>query len=282
MQGMQLGYPDGIPLPLASALLPWKTKWNLHLYLHIHLNGAVRGNSTSNKKVTFSEQKLKNILASLETAIRPLRLAQKGTWSDYYSEANERDGYVANKQGIIENWLEGQTFKTAFDAGANNGTFSRLLAKKGIAVLAADGDHGAVNKLYETLKSDSALIHPLLSDLAYPTPAIGVNNTERSGLTSRVHVDLVLALAVIHHLAIGRNIPFERIAAFFAGMGNLLIIEFVPKDDEKVRGMLESKPDVYDWYNEADFKSVFASRFHFVREEKVAPSARTLFLLQRL
>ncbi|HEY0058603.1 MAG TPA: hypothetical protein VGB56_05675 [Flavisolibacter sp.] len=282
MQGMQLGYPDGIPLPLASALLPWKTKWNLHLYLHIHLNGAVKGNNTSNKKVTFTEQKMKNILSSLEAAVSPLRLDQKGTWSDYYSEANERDGYVTNKQAIVENWLERETCKTAFDAGANDGTFSRSLAKKGIAVLSADGDHGAVNSLYKTLKSAPAPVHPLLFDLANPSPAIGVNNTERSSLTSRLHVDLVMALAVIHHLAIGRNIPFERIAALFAGLGNTLIIEFVPKEDPKVQGMLETKPDVYDWYNEGGFRSAFGKRFNFVREEKVAPSARTLFLLQRL
>ena len=82
---------------------------------------------------------------------------------------------------------------------------------------------------------------PLLIDLANPSPATGPNNKERISFIERTNCDLGLALALVHHLAIGKNIPFEKIAELFKNLADHFIIEFIPKTDKKVKFMLQQK-----------------------------------------
>src|SRR5206468_2386657 len=110
-------------------------------------------------------------------------------------------------------------------------------------------------------------ILPLVIDLSHPSPAIGVNNEERTSFTSRVKVDLALALALVHHLAIGKNIPFEKIANLFAGLAKNLIIEFVPKQDEKIQLMLRQKKDIYADYSEENFVGNFEKDFSVIKKQ---------------
>ncbi len=280
LQALQLAYPEGIPLKVASSLLPWKTKTKLHLYLHIHLGASV-SQQKNNKPVQFSAQKFKNIFQSLHTAIQNLNLTYKGTWWNYYTEAEERPDYVTEKKRLIKEWLQHTNYKTAFDAGANDGAFSVLLAEQNIFTIAADADHYAVNKLYQQAKKGVQNIHPLLVNLSNPSPGIGVNNWDRKSLLNRVTVDLVVALAVVHHLCIGKNIPFYLLVDLFTSLGNHLLIEFVPKEDEKVALMLTQKKDIYDWYTEEAFLAAFAKKYVIKKEQRIGASNRTLYLLER-
>src|SRR5205814_7950689 len=114
--------------------------------------------------------------------------------------------------------------RTAIDLGANEGVFSFLLSGRNIRTVAADFDHTAVNQLYRKIKKENnENILPLLIDVANPTPSIGLNNAERKSFLERVNVDLALALALVHHLAIGKNIPIEKMAEFFGKITNWLI-----------------------------------------------------------
>jgi hypothetical protein len=122
---------------------------------------------------------------------------------------------------------------------------------------------------------------PLVLDLSRPSPSLGLNNKERMSFVERAKVDIVLALALIHHLAIGKNIPFEKIAWLFSQFGKFLIIEFVPKTDEKVQFMLKDKKDIYEGYTEENFVSSFLHYFTVVENKQVAESGRTLYLLQK-
>jgi hypothetical protein len=280
LQNFLLAYPEGVPLEIAAAMLPVKTKFNVHLYLHLHLNASVSRSATPQKEATFSAHKLNNIFKSLETGVTALQLNYKSTWSAYYTEAHQRGRYIENKKRIISEWVKGSGLKTAFDAGANDGNFSELLAAEGIYTISADGDHYAVDQLYQTAKQKAVSMHPLIVDLANPSPAIGVNSQERKSLVQRVCVDLVVALAVIHHLAIGRNIPFESVAFFFKSLGKCLLIEFVPKHDEKIQMMLSQKKDVYDWYTEEDFKAAFSKHYRINKTQKIDSSNRVLYLMQ--
>ncbi|HZH95917.1 MAG TPA: hypothetical protein VEY06_08535, partial [Flavisolibacter sp.] len=279
LQNFLLAYPEGVPLQIAAAMLPLKTKFNVHLYLHLHLNASVSSSATSQQEATFSADKLKNIFKSLEAGITALRLNCRTTWSAYYAEAGQRDGYVENKKRVISEWIKGSGFKTAFDAGANDGNFSELLAAENIYTISADGDHYAVDELYKNARQNRSLVHPLIVDLANPSPAIGINNGERKSLFQRVGVDLVMALAVIHHLAIARNIPFDMIAHLFKSLGKYLLIEFVPRDDEKIQLMLSQKKDVYDWYTENEFRMAFAKHYQIVKTQRIAPSNRVVYLM---
>jgi len=124
-------------------------------------------------------------------------------------------------------------------------------------------------------------ILPLIIDLSNPSPAIGINNTERSSFIERTRVDLSLALALIHHLSIGKNIPFEKIAAFFETITDNLIIEFIPKTDEKIQFMLSQKEDIYTNYTEENFINSFERYFSIKNKQAIANSGRILYLMTK-
>lgn len=159
--------------------------------------------------------------------------------------------------------------------------FSRLAVTKGAFVVAADGDHFSINNLYKQAWAGKLAILPLVLDLSEPSPAMGLNGNERPAFSERCRPELVLALALIHHLAIGRHFSFEAIATFFAAMGSRLIIEFVGRDDEKVKDMLLQKSISFDWYTEENFRMAFGKQFAVTDVKQIAGTNRTLYLMRK-
>jgi len=286
LPGLMLAWPDGIPLTTIASLLPNRSRFSLHTYLHIHLHAKISQKKSAGpgKTGNLSKQKLLNIISSLEVLINKLKVpAQKSEWSEYYDEAAQRNDYLEQKKKIIEAWVnEMHDIKTAADLGANEGEFSILLAKKNIYTIAADLDPYCINRLYSnTKKGTEKNIQPLVIDLSNPSPATGVNNEERNSFISRVNTDLAMALALVHHLAIGKNIPFELIADLLRRTGKTVIIEFVPKEDEKVKLMLQQKKDIYTLYTETNFVKAF-ERYFIVADKKIIPgTGRVLYLMKR-
>lgn len=277
-----LAWPEGVPLALTKSLLPGKTKFSLHIYLHIHLHAGIAGKkSTGNsKQAAFSKQKMLNLLSSLESLVEKLNLpAHHSTWSAYYEEAALRDDYLTAKKELIRHWASAENaFRTAIDLGANDGEFSRILEERQISTIAADADAWCINNLYQRIRQEKITgIHPIVLDLANPSPAIGVYGGERPSFVQRTHADLGLALALVHHLAIGKNIPFAKIAAFFAQLCKTLIIEFVPKSDEKVQGMLAGRADIFIHYTAEAFESAFSRHFRIIEQTPIASSGRILY-----
>jgi len=137
--------------------------------------------------------------------------------------------------------------------------------------------------LYKQVKKDALQnVIPLCIDFVNPSPAIGVNNEERNSFLHRAPSDLAMALALIHHLAIGKNISLDLVAKMCSQLGKTLIIEFVSKDDEKVKVLLQHKKDIYDWYTEEAFLQSFSSQFTVIKKQKLSSSSRTLYLMERL
>ncbi len=286
LQEMLLAYSDGIPLQVTQSLLPRRTKFSIHTYLHIHLHAkySAKHPAQNVKRTSFSKKKLLNLVSGLEILIKKLKLPDsKSTWSAYYDEASQRTDYLQSKQQIIQQWLEKiKPIATAADLGANNGEFSKLAAANNIQIIAADFDAFCINTLYNQIKiSGEKNILPVILDLSKPSPAIGVNNEERDSFINRTNVDLVLALALIHHLSIGKNIPFDKIAALFHRVGRYLIIEFVPKQDDKIQLMLTNKKDIYTAYTEKNFLSTFRRYFTIEEKQIIAGSERTLYLMKK-
>lgn len=233
----------------------------------------------------FSEKKLTNILSSLQSLTQTLKWKGKETtWENYYGEARQRTDYLQQKKQIVENWItELPNINSVIDLGANEGEFSMLLSSKNFSSVAIDYDHAAINNLYKKVKKGNIKnILPLLIDLSQPSPAIGVNNAERTSFISRAKFDLGLALAIIHHLAIGKNIPFEKTAQLFASMTKNLIIEFVPKQDEKIQFMLKRKKDIYTNYTEENFVGSFEKLFSVIKKQAIGDSGRSLYLMKKL
>jgi len=284
---MLLAWSDGIPLAVTKSLLPWRTRFSIHTYLHIHLQEKYSRkpvSKTPGKTAPFSKKKLLYLVSSMEGILQKLKLPESNsTWSGYYEEASERTDYLQHKQQIIRLWLEKlYPVATAADLGANTGEFSRLAASKNIQTIAADFDPYCINTFYRDIKrTGEKNILPLVLDLSKPSPAIGVNNQERDSFINRAKVDLVLALALIHHLAIGKNIPLDKIAGLFQQMGRYLVIEFVPKEDEKIQLMLSQKKDIYTSYMEENFLAAFQRYFSVIEKMTIADSGRTLYLMKR-
>lgn len=285
LQNLLLSYPEGIPLTLVKKLLPFRSKFNLNTYLHLHLHAAyaLKSSTQSDKKIVFSKTKQKNLIKSLEQTIQSFSLnALSGVWSGYYLEARDREDYLIEKKNIIERWLSSLSINSAIDIGANEGEFSFLLAKNNISTISVDFDHYSINQLHKKIKDRNILnCIPLIFDFSNPSPAIGLNNEEHSSFLERINVDLVMALAVVHHLAIGKNIPFEKIAKILSEMGKNIIIEFVPQDDEKVQLMLNSGVQIFHEYNEDKFLRAFGGYFSILRKERISKTKRTIYLMRK-
>lgn len=286
MPELLLAYPDGIPLAVTRSLIPWRSHFSLYTYLHIHLHAGIseRIISTTKKRLTYSKKKLLNLISSLENLIRNLTLSdQKSLWGNYYNEATGRGEYLIHKKGIISNWLQGlSSIKKAIDLGANDGEFSKLMANYNIEVISADADAVCINRLYKNIKnSGEKNIQPLIINLSNPTPATGFNNSERSSFIDRTKADLVLALALVHHLAIGKNIPFDLIADFFSKLGKSLMIEFVPIQDEHVQLMLSQRDNIFHHYDQEHFEKAFSNYYTLVKKEIIPGSERSLYLMHK-
>ncbi len=213
-------YIDGVPLDLASSLLPFRTRFIFSLLTHIHLHArsqkhyADKAVDVSSKKV--SRLSFLGLITNLESAVKKLRWQPGGTeWADYYEDTNYTSDAIEHKRQIVAELLDKVNPTIVWDLGANVGMFSRIASDKGIETISFDIDPAAVEINYlECVKKSEAHIFPLVLDLTNPSPSIGWQNAERMSILERGPVDTVLALALVHHLAISNNMPFEKIAEF--------------------------------------------------------------------
>ena len=160
--------------------------------------------------------------------------------------------------------------------------FSRELSRRGIETVASDIDPAAVEQNYLAVKAgNEPHLLPLLIDLTNPSPALGWAHRERSSMLARGPVDLVMALALVHHLAISNNVPLPLVAEFMANAGRWAIVEFVPKSDSQVKRLLSTRKDIFDQYSQEGFEEAFALYFHTERKEPIPGSQRTLYLFKR-
>src|SRR5436190_1627692 len=194
LHNLLLSWPDGIPLPVIRSLLPFRSRFSLFTYLHIHLHEKLTrpGKQTKQNVSAFSKTKMLNLVNSLESVIKGLKApSSKTNWSDYYEEAGQRGDYVEQKKIIIEKWLnEIPGIQTAVDLGANDGYFSELVSSKNVFTVSAEADAVCVNNLYLQCKEKKkSSIHPAIIDLTNPSPAIGVNR--KKGIDIRHSTDFI-------------------------------------------------------------------------------------------
>lgn len=278
-------YLDGVPLDLASRLLPARTRLKIPLLIHLHLlaraeSKAVEAGPKGRQK-RVSKQGLLGIIDNLGSGIEGMTWKPEGTqWGDYYDETNYSQAAFESKRALVTEFLKEASPESVWDLGANTGEFSRIAAGLARRTLALDSDPAAVERNYLRCKADGeSRILPLISDATNPSPGLGWDNTERDSLVDRGRPDTLMALALIHHLAIGNNLPLGRIAESFARHCRHLIIEFVPKADSQVQRMLSTREDIFPDYSPVGFESAFAERFETVRREPIGDSQRTLYLL---
>jgi ribosomal protein L11 methylase PrmA len=284
---------DGIPLDLGSRLLPRGTWLRPGLLLHLHVHammqrryadrGAAKGGGGAAKR-GMSAAAAAGLARSLRSSVESLDWRPAGTeWADYTEDNNYSAEAAGSKREAVLGFLRGLDARTAWDLGANTGEYSRAAREVVPSVIAFDLDPAAVERNYRRVKAEHEPgIFPLLLDLTNPSPALGWAHRERLSLEERGPADVLLALAVVHHLAIGHNLPLERVASFLARLGRHLIVEFVPKSDSQVQRLLRDRPDIFPDYTLEGFEAAFRSCFRVERAVPVADSERTLYLMTAL
>jgi ribosomal protein L11 methylase PrmA len=279
---------DGIPLDLAAKLLPMRSRLKPGLLMHIHAHAATQrragGKTPARPSTTFGKNALLGLIDSLESSVKSLSWAPEGDWAKYYQETNYSDEAFEQKRAIVEDMLLAAGGKTVWDLGANTGPFSRLAAGTGARpwTLAVDLDPAAVETNYHLCRREAVRnVLPLVGDLANPSADLGWAGEERQSLAARGPADVVLALALVHHLAIGNNTPLKHVAGYFAQVGRRLIVEFIPKGDSQVERMLASREDIFGGYHQPGFEAAFERLFAIERCEAIPGTKRTLYLMRR-
>lgn len=277
-------YPGGIPLSMLVTLLPKRSMLNLNVFLHIYTQHEIATKAKGAiKHGNFSKKKVEVLIRSLSGFVNKLSPKKvKSAWDDYYSGTILGDDYLTAKTLLVTSFLKDIQFNSLIDLGANEGHFSVLFKDRAKEIISIDADANAVNDLYLTIKNEKIKnILPLIINFTAPSPSIGWNNNERTSLKERLKGDVILALALVHHLAIAYNLPLQFIADWLATLGKYLVIEFVPKSDEKVKLLLKNREDIFEEYSAENFRQVFLNQYEIVREEKVGGTDRILFLMKK-
>ena len=282
-------YIDGIPLDLASDLLPRRTRLNFALLSHIHLHASSQkryaDKEIRKEEITrkMSRNAFQGLIDNLETSVRKLTWKPSGTeWGDYYEEThNYTSQAFQHKSELVTQFLSTAQPTSVWDLGANLGTFSRLASEQSIYTISADIDPAAVELNYLSLKQEEDHhLHPMILDLTNPSGGLGWGNKERSSFLERGPMDLVMALALVHHLAISNNVPLDQLAEFFANSCQWLIIEFVPKSDLQVKKLLATREDIFPDYTKDGFEGAFSTKFAILETKPIEDSDRIMYLMK--
>ncbi len=281
---------DGVPLELANKMLPLRKKVKNGLFLHLYLHSKWQQRYEKNDGTGVGsiknggKLKIEALIDSLYSTIEKITLNKKlnTEWGDYYNNTNYTDESFNHKKYIVSDLIERVNPSKVWDLGANDGTFSRVIANKKIPTVSFDIDPIAVEKNYLKMKKDKEeFVLPLIQDLTNTSPGIGFANLERASIGDRANADMIIVLALIHHLAISNNLPFSKIAEFFATLGEWLIIEFVPKGDSKVEFLLSSREDIFDNYMQVEFEKAFLEYYNIIESVEITDTLRTIYLLKR-
>ena len=281
---------DGFKLPLTRRLLPWQVKRKPGVFMHVSLHArsqekhARREPSRQHAPVKMSRRRKIALVESLLSTVEGVQLGrQESQWSDYYDNATHYSATAETfKHNVVTRAVGEVMPKLVFDVGGNIGNYSRIVTAKGIDCICYDQDPLCVNENYRrSRKNGDTHMLPLVIDLTNPTPALGFEGTERMAFAGRAKPDLVLALALLHHLRIIGNIPLRRLATFFSRLSRHLLIEFVPKQDPLVRRLLAGRKDTFEDYDRDSFKSGFGEHFEPAWQTEIPGTARTLYLFRR-
>jgi hypothetical protein len=277
---------DGIPLDLASKLLPARSFFSPSMNFHIHMHAKAQKYFGMKKinpnRHSFGRRALFGLVDNLRLAIMKLNwIPPKSEWDNYYSATHYSIAARDHKRRLIAEALQTIKPSSVWDLGANTGVFSRIASGERIMTISFDIDYAMVEKNYKkcTEENESHIL-PLFMDLSNPTSGFGWAHQERMSLQDRGPADAVLALGLIHHLRISNNIPLDYIAEFLAKISRWLIIEFVPKNDIMVQTLLFNRQDIYWDYCQEIFERAFKNYFRLILLKRIEDSERYIYIFQ--
>ncbi len=262
----------------------------LHTSLHARLdrraNKSGPGDADAPKKErNVKPEAVKAHMNSMRRLVSKLRWKTGETsWSGYRQHNTYSDDDDKAKQVFVADVAAAERPALSWDMGCNDGAYSRLVAESSDKVVAFDFDHATVEALYRSLKAEgNTKILPLVGNLADPSPGLGWRGLERRTLADRGAPDLMLALALIHHVSISANIPIAEFLEWVKDLGSTLLIEFPKRTDPMVRALLANKQEGANAdYDLENFEAELNKRFNVERREELPSGDRVLYLARPL
>lgn len=282
---------DGITPALAAKVLGPLRLWRKGMMVHVALHAQAQQRFAKReqdvksdlRRSGFSKRMIEANVAGLTKLVEALRWRRsESEWSSYVERPHYTSGELAAKEAFVVDTAARRRWDVVWDVGCNDGRFSRLVAGQADQVVAFDSDHLVVDLLFRSLAAEGpANILPLVVDLAKPPPGLGWRGRERRGFLERNQPQLVLFLAVIHHLAITANVPLGEILDLLRSLDAVVVLEFPSEDDPMVRSLMRNKrAGVHDAYRLATFEQLLEPAFEVARREELASGTRVLFELR--
>ena len=282
---------DGIESQQLRQLLGGRHRLRPGVLKHVHLHSAMEarysGATTQSTRAELRSAGFKReLVVATVNAIQKLVAGlswrpRTSQWVGYQGTCTYSDADRDHKTAFVREVLTaaGEP-RLVVDLGANDGTYSRLAAAHARQVVAVEADEAVTDRLYLALRAEGERrILPLVMDLANPSPGIGWRNRERAPFLQRAAgADVVLCLALVHHLAIGRNVPLAELVDWLAGLGGRLVVEFVDPDDPMARRLLANKPEgLFPDYRRDVFEKLLTERFTVQRRQALPSGTRVLY-----
>jgi len=255
-----------------------------HVVLHAAAQNRFADSDNNMKsdaaKAGMNAQVLDATLRKLQGIVKKISLGdKKSTWSEYSERGHYIESSLDEKQKFVRDAVASAPRKQVWDIGCNDGVFSRIAAAHSDYVVAMDADPLVVDRLYNTLKAEkNEQILPLYVDLTDSGGGVGWRGQERPGVFDRGRPDIVMALAVIHHMAITFHVPLASQLDMFRDLTPELIIEMPHADDPMVRKLLTNKRDgIHDDFTLEGFERLLNERFTVKSKMLLSSGTRTIF-----
>lgn len=255
----------------------------LHSILERRVSTASEQVKTELRASGFTTEMAKATTKNLAKLVAGLEVKRRrSTWSDYRETCSYGDADAHAKREFVLSAVAAGESGLVLDLGANDGAYSRLAAELADYVVAVDSDEMVIDGLYRRLRAEgNEKILPLVMNLVDPSGGTGWRNRERAPFSERVRPDVVLALALVHHLTIAANVPLPEVVAWLRSFGGRLVVEFVHADDVQVRRLLGNKPPgLFDDYQQEAFERLLAEQFLVHEQQRLPNGTRTLYLAE--
>jgi len=281
------GSIDGITPPQMRNLLSFRDRFRRGMFANVFLHARLEARYADRPDQVKREVKgvfKKELFVANVRKMRKLveRLSwdpPEGVWTAYGERNSYTDDDARRKDEFVRQVANAQPWNLVWDIGANNGRYSRIAAEGARTVVAIDADQGPVELLYRDLREEgNEQILTLTMNLADPSPGLGWRGLERKALPDRGKPDLVLALALVHHVAISANVPIKEFVDWLASLGSALVIEFPTREDPMVKKLLAPKRDgLHPDYELDYFERTLSEAFEVERSERLESGTRVLY-----
>jgi len=231
----------------------------------------------------INERTIGSLILRLQKTIKSLPLPKLPSLWEKYEEDNiynikdrkAKHQFVSEVVGIVRPTL-------ILDLGTNRGEYVIPQSSRSNYIVAVDNDYQAIDSLYQRLKNKGIKnILPLVEDIVNPSPPGGWNLRQHQSFFSRLKPDIVLALALIHHIVVRNNIPLKNFVEWIVKLSPNLVIEFITKKDPMLRVLLKEKEDVYFDYNVEAFEKYLSQRGKIIKKHKLSSNSRILYFFRR-